>query len=124
MPTNAVAVEGDVSATVGTMPFTGAQSGTWTAGPITYSSYANLKSSGKKVIWKATCTFNFSGANASGAAVTGAETVTVTATTKLLNMGQRNVLVDGDTKTGGDPPTPTSYDNKLTVSASGTLKTT
>jgi hypothetical protein len=125
MPAKSVAVEGDVKATVGTMPFTGAQSGTWTAGSISYTSYANLKSGGKKVIWKATCLFSFKGASASGATVTGTETVTVTATTKLLNKGQRSVLVDGDTRTGGDLPAPTpNYDNKLTVSASGPLKTT
>jgi hypothetical protein len=115
-----VAVKGDVSATAGTSPYTGAQSGTWTAGPITETSYANLKSGSKEVIWKAECTFSFSGANSSGATVTGTEKVTLTAKTTLLKKGEHNVLVDGDSKTGGD--TPPSFDNKLSVSAGGTLK--
>jgi hypothetical protein len=124
MPSMSVAVEGDVSPTVGVAMFTGAQSGEWKAGPVTVTTYPNLKSGGKKVIWKAECTFSFSGANASGAPVTGTERVTLTATTKLLNKGQHQVLVDGDSKTGGDLPPPASnYDNKLTISASGPLKT-
>jgi hypothetical protein len=120
MPPKPVAVEGDVSATAGNQMFTGADSGTWTAGPVSVTSYDNLKVGGRKVVWKATCTFSFSG-KAGNTGVTGAETVTLTATTKLLNKGQNKVLVDGDSKTGGDAA-PT-FDNKLSVSASGLLKT-
>ncbi len=119
--TKPVAVKGDVSATAGTSPYTGAQSGTWTAGPVSETSYANLKAGGKEVIWKAECTFSFSGANSSGATVTGTEKVTLTATTKLLKKAEHSVLVDGDSKTGGD--TPPTFDNKLSVSASGSLHT-
>lgn len=121
MPAKSVAVKGDVSATVGTMPYTGATTGTWTAGPILETSYVNLKSGGKEVVWKAQCTFSFSGANQAGEAKTGSETVTLTAGTTLLKKGESSVLVDGDSKTGGDSPP--SFDNKLSVSASGPLKT-
>jgi hypothetical protein len=120
VPARSVAVDGDVSATAGTAFYTGATSGTWTAGPITATTYENLESGGKKVIWKAECTFSFTGENSGGSAVTGTEKVTLTATTKLLDPGQ-HVLVDGDSKTGGDAP-PT-FDNKLTVSAAGPLET-
>jgi hypothetical protein len=119
MPAKSVAVEGDVSATAGTTPYTGADSGTWTAGPVSLTSYGNLKVKGKKVVWKATCTFSFSG-KAGNTTVTGSETVTLTATTKLLNKNQTKVLVDGDSKTGGDAAP--KFDNKLSVSASGPLK--
>jgi len=122
MATKPVAVQGDVSATAGTSPYTGADSGTWTAGTVSETSYANLKSGGKEVVWKAECTFSFSGTNSSsGATVTGSEKVTLTATTKLLKKGEHSVLVDGDSKSGGG--TPPSFDNKLSVSAAGPLKT-
>ncbi len=121
MAAKSVAVKGDVSATAGTSPYTGAQTGTWTAGPVTETSYAKLKVGGKQVLWKAECTFSFSGANSSGATVTGTEKVTLTATTKLLMKGEHSVLVDGDSKTGGD--TPPSFDNQLSVSAAGPWKT-
>lgn len=111
-----VAVDGDVTATAGATPYTGAESGTWTAGPITSSSYSALKSGGRPVIWKAECTFAFSGASSSGAAVAGQETVTLTATTKLVNKHQNNVLVDGDEASG-------TYGNKLSVIAGGLLET-
>ena len=122
MVAKSAAVKGDVSATAGTSPYTGAQTGTWTAGQVTETSYANLKVGGKEVLWKAECTFSFSGANSSGTTVTGTEKVTLTATTKLLMKGEHSVLVDGDSKTGGD--TPPSFDNKLSVSAAGSWKTT
>jgi len=81
--------------------------------------------------------------------VTGSETVTLTATTKLLNKNQTKVLVDGDSKTGGETGTRPAatkllnedqnkvhvggdsrtggdaaprFDSKLSVSASGPLK--
>ncbi len=111
-----VAVEGDVTATPGTTPFTGADSGTWTAGTVTYLSYAKLTVNGIKVIWQAQCAFTFSGASSSGTAVTGAETVTLTANTTILQKGISNVLVNGDTATG-------NYGNELKAQSSGPLKT-
>lgn len=111
-----VAVLGEVNAIPGDKPFTGADSGVWTAGPVNSTSYAKLKSEGKKVIWKATCNFSFSGSSSSGAAIAGNEIVNLTATVKLLNNSQSNVLVDGDNVTG-------IYGNKLQVSASGKLAT-
>jgi hypothetical protein len=116
MAAKPVAVEGDVSATVGTAPFTGAEAGTWTAGSVSLTSHANLKVGGKKAVWKATCTFSFTGQSSSGATVNGSETVTLTATTKLLDKSQSSVLVDGDQAQG-------NYGNKLTASATGALKT-
>lgn len=121
MATKSAAAKGDVSATAGTSPYTGANSGTWTAGPVSETSYANLKSGGKEVVWKAECTFAFTGASSSGATVTGTEKVTLRATAKLLMTGEHHVLVDGDSKTGGDSPP--SFDNKLSASAAGPLQT-
>lgn len=120
MPAKPVAVQGEVSATVGKKMFTGADSGIWTAGPITVSSYDNLKSAGKKVIWRAECTFTFAG-KAGTSSITGTEKVTLSASAKLLGKHQHSVLVDGDAKTGGNSP-PT-FDNTLSVSAAGLLKT-
>jgi hypothetical protein len=111
-----VATEGDVTATPGTSMFTGADSGRWTAGAITYTSYAKLKVGGGQVIHKAECTFRFSGASSSGAAVTGQETVTLTAGSPLLQKGASSVLVHGDSKTG-------TYGNKLEAASSEKLKT-
>jgi hypothetical protein len=121
MPAKAVAVEGDVTATAGTAPFTGAESGTWTAGAVSVTTYDDLVVGTRKVVWKATCTFSFTGASSSGAAVSGAETVTLTASTTLLNQSRTSVLVDGDAQTGGDAA-PT-FDNRLSVAASGALRT-
>jgi hypothetical protein len=120
-----VAVEGDVTATPGTVLSTktaagsgsSAPAGTWTAGPVSYTSYSTLKAGGVKVIWKAECTFSFSGTNTSGTAVTDEEKVTLTASTKLLQKGQNNVLVNGDTKASP------VYQNTLRASTTGKLKT-
>jgi hypothetical protein len=103
MPAKAVAVEGDVTATAGTAPFTGAESGTWTAGAVSVTTYDDLVVGTRKVVWKATCTFSFTGA------------------TTLLNKSRTSVLVDGDAQTGGDAA-PT-FDNRLSVAASGALRT-
>lgn len=113
----AVAVEGDVSATAGTMPFTGAESGAWTPRNVMMNSYADLKSGGRKVLWQAQCTFDFIGQSSSGAMVKGSETVTLTAAPTSLKKSAHFVVVDGDQATG-------TYGNKLTSSAAGPLKTT
>jgi hypothetical protein len=121
-----VAVDGEVQATPGSVLSTktaagsGSTSpaGTWSAGPITYTSYAKFKVGGEVVIWKASCKFSFSGTNTSGVTVTDDETVTLTATSKLTNKGQHHVLVHGDTETSP------MYQNQLQVSAAGKYKTT
>ena len=112
-----VARQGGVSATPGTTPFTGANSGTWTAGPISDKPYDKVVSGGAKAISEAQCTFNFSGVNASGATVTGSETVTLSAKQTKLQKGAAGVLVDGDSATG-------TYGNKLTASGGPKLGTT
>ncbi len=112
-----VAVEGEVTATPGTTLFTGADSGTWTAPPsISYKSYTKLTISGRRVVYQAKGTFTFSGLSSSGATITGPETVTLTASTTLLQKGLSNVLVDGDSATG-------IYGNELKVQSNGSLKT-
>lgn len=116
MTAKSVAVEDEVIATPGTAPFTGAESGTWTAGPVSYRSYGSLTVGGINVIYEASCTFNFSGASSSGAAVIGSETVTLTAGSTLLQKNESGVLVNGDSATG-------TYGNELKVQSSGPLKT-
>jgi hypothetical protein len=57
----AVATEGDVVVTVGTIPYQPNSGGTWSAGSVSYVSYAYLTVDGKKVISEASCGFSFSG---------------------------------------------------------------
>jgi hypothetical protein len=108
--------QGDVSATPGTTPFSGAQSGTWTAGTISETAYDKVVSGGAKAISQAQCTFSFTGANSSGATVTGSETVTLSAGATKLQKGAAGVIVDGDSATG-------TYGNKLTASGGPKLGT-
>jgi hypothetical protein len=108
-----VAVEGDVQATVGSTPFTGAASGTWKPGTITYSSYDHLKISGRKAIYKAQCKFTFTGTSSAPAnnSIVGNETVTLEAQSTKLQSGLSNVLVDGASLTGS------TFGNTLQVKA-------
>ncbi len=108
--------QGDVSATPGTTPFTGANSGAWTAGTISETAYDKVVSGGANAISQAECTFNFSGANASGTAVTGSETVTLSAKSTKLQQGAAGVLVAGDSATG-------TFGNTLTASSGPKLGT-
>lgn len=97
MPAISVAVDGDVTATPGSITTVkDAQSGKWTAGTISYKTYPKLKVNGKPVIHEASCTFTFSGTNSSGATVTGSETVKLSAGTAKLQKGADKVLKDGD----------------------------
>jgi hypothetical protein len=117
MAAKPVAGDGDVSATAGTTPFTGAQGGTWTAGPVQLKTYAKLKAGGMPVVHQAECTFSFSGNNASGATVAGTSTVTLTKPGRLLQKGQQSVLADGDSATD-------SFGNKLAVTSTRRLHCT
>ncbi|MEO0375336.1 MAG: hypothetical protein AAF329_12075 [Cyanobacteria bacterium P01_A01_bin.17] len=111
----AVAVEKDVIATPGTVFFPPADSGAWTAGPVTETPDPKLTAGKKQVIYQATCTFSFSGANsASGATVTGTEVVTLSAKPTKLQGKTTKVLVDSDSATG------VLYANQLKVVASQT----
>jgi hypothetical protein len=111
-----IAVEGDVSATPGNTPYTGAESGSWTAGTITYQGYDPLTIGGTRVVREASCTFSFSGASSSGATITGTETVTLSASATKLQGGSSNLLVDGDSEVG-------SYGNELLVQTGAKLQT-
>lgn len=115
-----VGVEGEVQATAGsTVPET-ASGGSWSAGSVSYTGYNQLKVGGTKVIYRASCTFTYSGgtqkADSSKPHATVTSTVTLTATTKLTQHGLNHVLVHGDTEQD-------SYGNKLKVQAGGVLKT-
>lgn len=113
-----VVVEGDVKATPGTAPFTGAASGTWTAGPVTVVPYPKLSAGGKKVIYQASCVFNFAGTSPppANSPVSGSETVMLAAKKTTLNAGQSFVLVDGDQQDG-------MFGNKLQATATQKLTT-
>jgi hypothetical protein len=115
-----VAVEGDVQATPGSTPFTGAASGTWKEGEITYSSYDYLNISGRKAIYKAQCKFTFTGTSPAPAnnPIVGDETVTLEAQSTKLQRGLSNILVDGASSTGS------TFGNTLQVKASHKLSTT
>lgn len=112
-----VAVIGEVKATVsgGLPPVAAGGSGKWTAGQVSYTSYPKLKV-GNAVIWKASCTFSFSGANSGGSTVADSDTVTLTAGTTKLARRQHNVLVHGDSTTS-------TKGNRLAVQTSRALKT-
>jgi hypothetical protein len=105
-----VAVTAEVTATPGTVLLEGAKSGSWTAGPIDYTSYSKLKVGGRSAIHQATCTFTFAGD------ASGTDVVTLTAQPKKTQRGHSSVLVDGDSKTS-------KYGNQLKVSAAGKLHT-
>jgi len=96
-----VATQADVQTQPGTTQFTGAASGTWSAGPVSVVSYAKLTIGGQAVILSASCTFSFTGASGSTppVTVTGSEEVTLSAaaldTTKLQG-GLLQVLRDSN----------------------------
>jgi hypothetical protein len=116
MAAASVAGDGDVSATAGTVLFTGADKGTWTAGSVQLKTYAKLEAGGKPVVHQAECTFSFSG-SAGNTAVTGTSRVTLTKPGRPLQKGQQSVLVDGDSVTD-------SFGNKLAVTSTRRLQCT
>lgn len=95
-----VARVGDVSATPGTLPFTGAKTGTWTPGPVSYTSYTALRAAGAAAISEARCLFDFKGTTEGGSPVTGAETVVLRAGPTTLQRGAAGVVLHGDSATG------------------------
>jgi hypothetical protein len=113
MAGKSVAVTGEVNVTEGTMPFKGADSGSWEADPVTEEPCNRLTIGGKTVIRGASCLFRFTG-KASGATVTGSETVTLTPGATALRGEQSSVLRHGDSKTG-------HYGNKLEVNTNNKL---
>jgi hypothetical protein len=111
-----VAVTGEVVATPGTTPFTGANAGNWTVGPIGVQTYSKLTIGGQPVIHRASCTFSFTGTTSTGAPITGIETVTLTAGTTVLQKGQSGILVQENSFTG-------NFGNKLEVQTANKLTT-
>jgi hypothetical protein len=111
-----LATQADVIATPGTMPFTGAQSGTWTAGPTTVTPHPHIQVGGAPVISGAACVFSFAGVNSGGTAVTGQENVALQAGATKLRDGSATLLVNGDQATG-------AFGNMLQVTSAHKLAT-
>jgi hypothetical protein len=117
MAGNSVAVTGEVVATPGTTPFTGANpGGSWTAGSISMQTYGKLTIGDQPVMHGASCTFSFSGTTGTGAPISGSEVVTLTAGTTVLQKGQSGVLVQGNSATG-------TFGNTLAVQTARKLTT-
>ena len=115
MTGSAVAGEGDVTASPGSIPFTGAEpGGTWTAGPVTVLTYPRLRAGGAQVAFQAVCTFQFTG-KSGPTPITGSETVTLTPGDSKLQKGQNGVLLDGDEAEG-------AFGNKVTAASTRTLR--
>ncbi|MEU2391314.1 hypothetical protein [Streptomyces sp. NPDC007369] len=110
----AVAGKGDVEATVGTKPFTGADSGKWTAGSVEVTASTTLKAGGAFVLHAASCTFSFDGKNAAGP-VKGTSAVALEAKASLLQPGGRPVLLHGDSAEDG-------FGNTLEVTSARPLR--
>lgn len=115
MATKPVAREGDVTAKVGTTPYTGATSGTWSSGSLTLTTAPLASSDGKVVVVKAESSFTFSGANSS-TAVTGSSSVVLSPGQLLLSIDGTAPLVDGDSAQD-------AFGNTVSVSSSATLHT-
>lgn len=113
MAVKPVACEGDASATPGTTLYAGAQSGTWTAGPVSPITYDHLTVGGVAVLAKASCEFSFSGTSGN-TAVTGSSTVTLSPSATVLQYGGANVLRDGNSADD-------EYGNTLSASSARAL---
>lgn len=111
-----VAVQGEIKATPGTIPFPPANTGSWRAEPVKEVIHSTLKVKGKPVVLEATCTFTFSGFSSTGATVTGSEEVKLSPTTKVLLKSSTFVLVDGDMQIG-------QFGNQLATAPTGHLST-
>ncbi|PSB34405.1 hypothetical protein [Stenomitos frigidus] len=109
-----IALQGEVVAIPGAMPYPPAQTGAWMPLPIQVKAYPKLKVGGRAVIYEAECRFMFTGANATGAPVSGHETVKLTAKRTKL---QKKVLVQGDMMQS-------PYGNQLKVVTMSKVKTT
>jgi hypothetical protein len=91
MTAKSVATKDEVIAVVSTTGPGGA-SGSWTAGPIVPTSYAQLTVDSNAVIYQANCIFTFTFSNGT----TTTEPVTLTAGSTHLQGSSSNVLRDGD----------------------------
>jgi hypothetical protein len=111
-----VACQADVSAAPGMTLFTGAQSGAWTAGPITVTPHPRLQVGGVPAVSGAACTFTFTGVNGANAPVTGEETVTLAASATKLRDSAAGLLLTGDHANG-------VFGNTLQVASARKLRT-
>ena len=114
MVSKPVACASDISATVGTLPFTGATSGAWTAGDIDVTTGDTLVVGGNAVAVSATCTFSFSGTNGN-APVAGSSAVSLPAGPSTLLVGGAPPLLSGDTASD-------AFGNTLVVSSARRLQ--
>ena len=119
MPAVAVATEGDVVVTLGTVPYQPNSTGTWSAGSVSYVSYAYLMVDGKKVISEASCGFSFSGAKNAPpndpVATPGPQSLKLAPPQPtVLQKGDAQVLRHGDTATD-------QWGNTLTVVTANAL---
>lgn len=119
MAPKSVAVEGNASASAGSTLVEPAKAGSWDAGDVSETSYDFLTVDSTKVIWKAECTFSFTGdsdpPNGVVEDVHRSSTVTLEASGTALQGGSTFVLVDGDS-------TQDDYGNTVRVSASANLQ--
>jgi hypothetical protein len=111
-----IALEGNVIAVPGAMPYSPAQTGAWTALPVQMKAYPKLKVGGQAVIYEAECKFMFTGVGPPPAnnPVSGQETVKLTAKSTKL---QKKVLVQGDMMQS-------PYGNQLKIVTTSKVKTT
>ncbi|MBM0744180.1 hypothetical protein JOY44_21610 [Phormidium sp. CLA17] len=109
----AIALQGNVVAVPGAMPYPAAQSGAWMALPVQVKAYPKLKVGGQSVIYEAECKFMFTGVDPAGAPVSGQETVKLTAKSTKL---QKKVLVQGDMMQS-------PYGNQLKIVTTSKVKT-
>ena len=115
MTAKSVARSDDVSTLAGSTSYTGATSGSWTAGDLTLTTASLASIGGSTVVTKAACTFSFSGSNGQSA-VTGTSSVTLNPSSRLLTIDGTSPLVDGDSAKD-------DYGNTIKVSSSALLKT-
>ena len=113
-----VAVDGEVIATPGTVFYSPADAGKWSAGAVQYVAHSRIKVGNTAAISKATCTFSFSGTDSKsqGAAVAGTSDVELEAGSTKLNEGGTGMLLAGDS-------TEDMYGNTLTVQTKNKLMT-
>ncbi|AEH10752.1 MULTISPECIES: hypothetical protein [Protofrankia] len=105
----------DVSATAGSSPYTGATSGTWTAGTPQLTTSDVLSSDGQAIVVGASCSFTFSGTNGQ-TNVNGSSTVTLEPGGRALTAAGVCPLVDGDSARD-------SFGNTVFVASNASLVT-
>jgi hypothetical protein len=113
-----VAVDGEVTASAdsGKIEADSDQTGSWSAGSVSYQTYSHFKIDGTAVIYEASCTFTYAGGQASGSSIGAVtDTVTLSASGTKTQGGLNAVLRDGDSEESASG-------NKLEVSTNRSLK--